>query len=80
MAAGARRQEVTEWCMMTRRSDWTVDVAQRLAAAVVATLVAMIALTEVRVTRAVGAVLRPADRQGRLSGRCDGYLVLVELQ
>ncbi len=63
-----------------RRLDVVVDVAQRLAAAVVATLVATIALTEVYVTRAVGATRRPGGRQGRLSCRCGGYLVLVELQ
>jgi hypothetical protein len=57
-----------------------VDVAQRLAAAVVATLVATIALTEVCVTRAVGAVRRTDRRQGGLSGRCDGHLAPVELQ
>jgi hypothetical protein len=57
-----------------------VDVAQRLAAVVVATLVATIAPTEVCVPRAVGAVRRPGGRQGRLSGGCGGYLVLMELQ
>ena len=57
-----------------------MDVAQRLAAAVVAMFVATIALTEVCVPRAVGAVRRPGDRQGRLSGPCGGDLVLVELQ
>jgi hypothetical protein len=63
-----------------RLSSWTVGVAQRLAAAVVETLVATIALTEVCVPRAAGAVRRPGDRQGRLSGPCGGYLVPVELQ
>jgi hypothetical protein len=63
-----------------RRLLFAVDVAQRLAAAVVATLVATIALTEVRVTRTVGAVRRLGGRKGGLSGRRDGYLVLVELQ
>ncbi len=59
---------------------FVVGVAQRLAAAVVATLVATIVPAEVRVPPAVGAVRRPGDRQGRLSGPCGGYLVLVELQ
>jgi hypothetical protein len=58
----------------------TVDVAQRLAATVVATFVAAIAPTEVCVARAVGVARRADGRQGRLSGRCVGYLVLVELQ
>jgi hypothetical protein len=62
------------------RSEWTVGVAQRLASGVVAMLVATTAATELCVTRTVGAVRRPGGCQGRLSGRCDGYLVLVELQ
>ena len=65
---------------LARRLEWTVGVAQRLAAAVVATFVTTIAPTEACVTRAVGSGRRLGGRQGRVSGRCDGYLVLVELQ
>ncbi len=61
-------------------SHGTVGVAQRLAAAVVATLVATIAQPVVCVPPAVGAARRTGGRQGRLSGPCGGYLVLVELQ
>jgi hypothetical protein len=62
------------------RSDRTVGVAQWLLAEVVAGFVVTIASTEVCVFRAVGAVPWPAGRQGRLSGRRGGDLVLVELQ
>src|ERR1039458_879895 len=48
-----------------RRSLRTVDVAQRLAAAVVATLVAAIAQPEVCVTRAVGAARAARWSPGR---------------
>jgi hypothetical protein len=57
-----------------------VGVAQRLATTLVATLVAAIARRVVCVRRAVAATLWPDSHLGRLSGRCDGYLVLVELQ
>jgi hypothetical protein len=66
--------------MVSALSLSKVGVAQRVTAAVVATLVATIAPTEVRVTRAVGAVRRTDGRQGGPSGHCGGYLVLVELQ
>ena len=59
------------------RSQVVVDVAQRLAAAVVATLVAAIAQPEVCVTRAVGAARAARWSPGRsfgllwrLSGAC----------
>jgi hypothetical protein len=59
---------------------WTVDVAQKVAASVVARFVAAIAQPVVCVPWAVGAARWPGGREGRLSGRCDGYLMLVELQ
>jgi hypothetical protein len=49
----AKEESRERWA---RRSRVVVDVAQRLAAALVATLVAMIAQPEVCVPRAVGAV------------------------
>jgi hypothetical protein len=64
----------------TRRSSWTVDVAQKAAAVVAATSVSRIAPSAVCVPRAVGAAGRLRGRRGGLSGRCEGHLVPVELQ
>jgi hypothetical protein len=76
----ARGEERACHARQRSRSLIVVDVAQRLAAAVVATLVATIAQPVVCVPPAVGAARRTGGRQGRLSGRRGGDLVLVELQ
>jgi hypothetical protein len=57
-----------------------VGVAQRVAATVLVRLVAAIAQPVVCVPRAAGAACWPGGRWGGLSGRCEGYLVFVELQ
>jgi hypothetical protein len=78
--AAARREQRAQGRHRLRLLLAVVAVAQRFAAVAVATLVAVVAQPVVCVSRAVGAAWRPGGGQGCLSGRCGGYLVLVELQ